>query len=149
MSASLSAVARHFLFVRETEGPNAGYFVSYFLRFTGNVEGQSWCASFVAKVNDIATKGRMTVTRTASTILMLGDLSTKGRIVTTPRVDDLYFFVRDDGTPHHVGIVTGVDPLTGIAGNTSKDGLSSNGDGVWEHPINVPRKHLVFARLPG
>ncbi len=147
MSASLSAVARHFLFVRETEGPNAGYWVSYFLRFTGNVEGQSWCASFVAKVNDIATKGRMTVTRTASTILMLGDLSTKGRIVTTPKVDDLVFSIHPNGVAHHVAIVSGLNPLRAIAGNTSIDGLSSNGDGVYEHEITATGK--VFARLPG
>ncbi len=149
MSASHSAVARHFHIVRETEGPNQGYFVDYFLRFTGNTEGESWCASFVSKVNDIATKGRMTVTRTASTIVMLADLRVKGRIVTNPQVDDLYFFVHDDGTAHHVGIVTGLAPLTGIAGNTSADGLSSNGDGVWEHQILVPPHNVVFARLPG
>lgn len=144
----MSAVARRFLFVRETEGPNAGYWVSWFLRFTGNVEGESWCASFVSRVNEIGTKGKMTVKKTASTIAMLHDLTVQGRIVTTPQADDLYFFVNDAGMPHHVGIVTGVNPLTGIAGNTSQDGLSSNGDGVWEHQILVLPKHVVYARLP-
>ncbi len=146
MSASMAAVARHFLFVRETEGPNAGFWVDYFLRFTGNVEGESWCASFVSKVNDIATKGQMTVTRTAGTTLMMENLRAKGRLVTTPQVDDLVFSVNPDGTAHHVAIVTGVNPLTAIAGNTSESGLSDNGTGVFEHPISAAGK--VFARLP-
>ena len=144
MAASHSVIARRFSFVRETEGLNAGTWVSFFLRFTGNTEGESWCASFVSMVNSIATKGRMTVARTASTIVILNDLRAKGRIVTTPAIDDLVFTVRADGTPHHVGIVTAVNPLTSIAGNTSSDGVSSNGDGVYEHAISPTNK--VFAR---
>lgn len=146
MSASLSAVARHFLFVRETEGPNHGYWVDFFLRFTGNVEGESWCASFVSRVNDIATKGKMTVLKTASTQAMLNDARQRGLVVSTPHVDDLVFSIRSDGTPHHVAIVTVVSPLTAIAGNTSEDGVSSDGTGVFEHFISLSSK--VFVRLP-
>lgn len=146
MAASLSAVARHFSFVRETEGPNHGYWVAYILGFTGNAEGDSWCASFVSLCDHIATKGAMRVARTASTITMLSRARFKGQVVSSPAVDDLVFSVRADGTPHHVGIVTNVSPLTSIAGNTSADGVSSNGDGVYEHEISAAGK--VFVRLP-
>ncbi len=146
MSASLSVVARRFSFVRETEGPNHGFWVSFFLRFTGNEEGQSWCASFVSRCDDIATKGKMRVLKTASTQAMLNDAKQRHLVVTDPQVDDLVFTVRADGTPHHVGIVTGTSPLTSIAGNTSEDGVSSDGTGVFEHPISATGK--VFVRLP-
>lgn len=148
MPASLSTIARRFDFVRETEGPNRGYWVSYFLRYTGNVEGESWCASFTSKVCDIAYKGKSPGLKSASTIAQLNYARQKGWVVQTPRVDDLFFFVRDDGTPHHTGIVTTLSPLTGIAGNTSETGTSSNGDGVYEHALDVQLRHLVFVRLP-
>ncbi len=146
MNASIGTVARRFLFVREV-GPNAGHWVDFFLRFTGNDEGESWCASFVSRCDDIATKGKMRVLKTASTLAMLNDAKQKGWIVTDPTVDDLAFSVHPDtGLPHHVAIVTGLDPLTAIAGNTSSDGTSSNGDGCYEHPISPDSK--VFVRLP-
>lgn len=145
MSASLSVIARRFSFVRETEGPNHGFWVSFFLRFTGNVEGESWCASFVSRCDDIATKGKMRVLKTASTQAMLNEARQRHLVVPTPAVDDLVFTVRPDGTPHHVGIVTGLDPLTSIAGNTSESGQSSDGNGVWEHEISPANK--VFVRL--
>jgi hypothetical protein len=37
-----------------------------------------------------------------------------------------------------------IAPLTGIAGNTSEDGKSSNGTGVFEHGINA----RVFIHYP-
>ncbi len=147
MSASMSVIAKRFLFVRETEGPNAGTWVAFFLHFTGNTEGESWCASFVSMVNHIATKGRMTVTKTASTIAMLSDARIKGWVVTDPQIDDLVFTVHPDtGLPHHVAIVSALTPLSAVAGNTSSDGTSSNGDGCYEHPISPDNK--VFVRLP-
>ncbi len=145
MPASHSAIARRFNFVRETEGPNRGYWVEFFLHFTDNTAGESWCAAFVSLVNHIATKGQMTVARTGSTITMLAHARAQQRVVAKPAVDDLVFSVRADGTPHHVGIVTSVTPLTAIAGNTSVDGTSSNGDGVYEHPISSDNK--VFVRV--
>jgi hypothetical protein len=146
VSASLTLIARRFNFVRETEGPNAGYWVDYFLRYTGNVEGESWCAAFTSKVTDIAYKGKSPLLRSGSTIAQLHDARTKGLVVTTPAVDDLYFFLRPDGTPHHTGIVTGLSPLTGIAGNTSSLGNSDNGTGVFEHAISAT--DTAFVRLP-
>lgn len=145
MPASLSAVARRFLFVRETEGPNKGYWVNLFQRFTGNNEGDSWCASFVSFVDDVCTKGHVRVKRTASTNDMLTQCKARKQIVKTPQVDDLVFTVHPFGFAHHVGIVTSINPLTSIAGNTSEDGTSDNGTGVYEHTISW--KNKVFARL--
>lgn len=148
MPASLSAVAKRFDFVRETEGPNRGYFVAYFLRYTNTEEGQPWCAAFLSKVLDIAYKGKSPLIKSASTVVLLSLARQKGWVVQTPQVDDLYFFIRDDGTAHHVGAISGVSPSRGIAGNTSSDGLSSNGDGVYDHELNVLPKSIVFVRLP-
>ncbi len=146
MPASLTAVARHFDFVRETEGPNRGYWVNYILRFTGTPEGSSWCAAFTSLVLDIAYKGKSPGLKSASTIAQLNYAKQKGWVVKTPQVDDVFFYVRDDGTPHHTGFVSGLTPLTGIAGNTSEDGASSNGTGVFEHAINPAI--CVFVRYP-
>jgi hypothetical protein len=146
-SASLSVVARHFAFVRETLGPNRGHWVAFFQRFCRGQEGESWCADFVSVVLDVAYMGKPPLAPTGSTKAMLSQATVKGYGVTVPRVDDLYFFVRADSTPHHVGIVTDTFPLSGIAGNTSEDGLSSDGVGVFEHAISSgPR--TVFVRLP-
>lgn len=146
MTASLAIVARRFLFVREADGPNAGHWVSFFQRFTGNPEGDAWCASFVCVVDDIATKGKRRLRRTASTREMLADLQRRNLIVSAPRVDDLVFSVDSTGIPHHVAIVTATNPLTTVAGNTSEDGTSSNGTGVFEHTVSAA--HKVYARLP-
>lgn len=47
----------------------------------------------------------------------------------------LYLYVNANDHAHHIGFVTSTNPLTGIAGNTSADGTSSNGDGLYEHAI--------------
>lgn len=145
MPASLSTIARRFLFVRETEGPNKGYWVNFIQRFTGNAEGDSWCASFVSLVDDIATKGSMRAVKTASANDMLTAAKAKKQIVPTPAVDDLVFTTHPFGYAHHVGIVTNTNPLMAIAGNTSEDGKSDNGTGVFEHPISTVNK--VYVRL--
>jgi hypothetical protein len=146
--ASLTAVARHFLFVRETEGPNRGAWVSFFQRFCHGIDGDSWCADVLCVVLDIAYKGRVPLPRSGSTQVLLAAARAKGYVRMTPDVNDLYFFVSDMGVAHHVGIVTGVNPLTGIAGNTSETGLSSNGTGMFEHAITAPASATVFVRLP-
>lgn len=142
--ASLSVIARRLNFIRE-HGANDGAWVNFVQRFTHNAAGDSWCASFVSLVVDIAYRGQSPLLRTASCALMLADAARKGYLVgDQPTVDDLYFFLDDKGHAHHVGIVSGLDPLAGIAGNTSADGKSSNGDGVYEHAITAK----VFVRLP-
>lgn len=58
----------------------------------------------------------------------------KGWLVDTPQKDDIFLYVNDANHAHHIGFVT--DPGEGIAGNTSADGKSSNGDRVAEHGIS-------------
>jgi hypothetical protein len=147
--ASPSVVARRFSFVRETDGPNDGTWVSLFQRFTGNRPGDSWCASFVSLVLDIVYRGHVPLRRSASCQSILDECTRKGFVAlagAVPQSDDLFFYVNAGGA-HHMGIVTDATPLgtVGIAGNTSSDGASSNGTGVFEHAL---APGTVFARLP-
>lgn len=145
MMASLSVVARRLAFIRETDGPNRGAWVSWLQRFCGGKDGDPWCADFVSFVEDVATHGHPLSKRTGSCPDKL--TSVKDRVVAQPQIDDIYFFIDATGFAHHVGIVTGTNPLTGIAGNTSEDGLSNNGTGVFEHALTVDPARIVFVRL--
>lgn len=145
---SLSVIARRFDFVRETKGANRGLWVSLFQRFTGNTGGDSWCCSFLCYCLDIVFEGKSPYTKSGACQDIYVQARRKGHLVTTPAVDDIFFYVNDDDHAHHIGVVTGVSPLAGIAGNTSEDGISSNGDGVHEHALNVAPKHIRFARVP-
>lgn len=149
MPASLSAVAKRLDFIRETEGPNRGYWVEFLQSFCDGVPGDSWCADFESFVEHVAYKGKNPTPRTGSTNAKLDFCLAKGWITKTPQVDDLYFYVHPTGRAHHIGIVSGVKgaAIWGIAGNTSSDGKSSNGDGVYEHAISVGPS-VVFVRLP-
>jgi hypothetical protein len=147
-TASLAVVARHLTFIRESDGPNMGAWVEWLQRFTGGRVGDPWCADFVSFVLDVAYHGKQGLPPSGSTQRLLDAAKTKGFVVFVPAVDDLYFFITETGKPHHVGIVTATDPLTGIAGNTSEDGLSSEGTGVFEHALHVAPSRIVFVRLP-
>lgn len=149
---SLIDFARRFLFVREAGGPNRGLWVSIFQHFTGNAPGDSWCASFVSFVLSVMFHGRAfnPYPVTASCEYLHMHAIEKGWIVETPQVGDLYFFLDATGHAHHVGFVTTVtSPVQGIAGNTSSDGHSSDGDGVHEHTAAPPEgSTLAFASYP-
>lgn len=146
--ASPTAVARRLTFIRETAGQNRGAWVNMLQRFCNGKDGDSWCAYFVSFVLDVACWGASPLRPTGSTRTMLADCRTKGLVTPKPVIDGLFFYVKPDGTPHHVGIVTDIRPdgtVIGIAGNTSEDGASSNGTGVFEHAISTTS--TVFARL--
>ncbi len=98
-------------------------------------------------MEDIAYKGKIVTPRTGSTDVKLQSCRQHGLIVTAPQLDDLFFFVNPRGQAHHIGIVSGLNPLIGISGNTSPDGLSSNGTGVFTHALSL-NASTVFARLP-
>ncbi len=142
-------LARQFLFVREAQtlGQNRGQRVEAIQRWSGGVPGDSWCAQFATMVLDIAYQGKSPILRTGS-CQEIYDLAKKNRWVrAVPSVGDLYLYVNEAGHAHHVGIASGVNPLVGIAGNTSRDGKSSNGDGVYEHEITKPiNGEIVFVR---
>lgn len=145
--ASITQVARRLNFIRETQGPNAGAWVNALQRFCHGKTGDSWCADFVSFVLDVAFYGNPPLQPTGSTRIMLAEATAKNLRSAKPVVDGLFFYVLPDGTPHHVGIVSDItsNDVLGIAGNTSEDGVSSNGTGVFEHAINV--RNCVFVRL--
>lgn len=157
MVGSLTTIARRFDFVRETQGANVGLWVNLFQRFTFNTDGDSWCCSFVCYCLDILFKGKSPLKKSGACQDIYRQAQAKGWIIplADAQLDDVYLFVNDNDHAHHIGVVTGVGvgttnagKLYGIAGNTSKDGLSSNGDGVYEHELNVKPEHIRIIRLP-
>lgn len=140
--------ARAFGFVREVGGPNLGLWVGIFQRFVGIDPGQSWCAAFVCFVLAIVYGGEhnLPIPCTGVCQTIYEHAVAKNMLVGTPQPGDLYLFVNDAGHAHHVGICT--DAPNGIAGNTSEDGTSSNGDGVHEHALRVAPANIKYVRLP-
>lgn len=145
--------ARNFRFVREVGSPNHGLWVGIFQRFVGIDDGQSWCAAFVCFVLAIIVGGRDLLPFTATGVCeeIHQWAVTHNKIVSLEQAlpGDLYLFVDDNGHAHHVGILTAPwnDGPDGIAGNTSRDGKSSNGDGVYEHTLNVSSEHIRVVRV--
>jgi hypothetical protein len=138
-------IARLFLHVRETT-QNQGQRVNSIQMFSGGKDalGQSWCAFFATMVLDLAYQGASPIPRQGG-VQDIRDLATKnGWTTDTPSVGDLFFYVDANDHGHHVGFVSQVDPLLGIAGNTDANGTSSNGDRVAEHAITATH----FATIP-
>lgn len=154
-------IARCWDHVREREGEqNAGLRVEGIQRFCGGTKGQSWCCYMAMVWLDLAFSGKSPVhgpggQRTGSCDEVYQQARKEGWLTETPHVGDLYLFVHP-GTEdaHHIGLVTdvgvkdGVPSFQGISGNTSEDGLSSNGNGVYERWMPIkPGKHF-FVRYP-
>lgn len=130
--------ARKYLYVREiANNPNHGQRVEAIQRWGGGKPGDSWCAYFATMVLDICYQGNSPIPRTGSCQEIYDLAKSQHMITTNPMPGDLFLYVDENDHAHHVGFVTTVYPrLNGIAGNTSKDGKSSNGDGVYEHEIS-------------
>jgi hypothetical protein len=136
-------IARLFLFVREA-GQNHGQRVEAIQRWCGGQPGESWCAYFATMVLDLAYGGEAPIRR-QGVVQEIRDLATEnGWITATPSMGDLFLYIDANDHAHHIGFVTGTEPLTGIAGNTDEHGTSSNGDRVAEHGITAK----VFIHLP-
>jgi len=136
-------VARLFLFVREA-GPNKGQRVEAIQKWCGGSPGQSWCCYWVTMVLDLAFGGQAPIPREGACQSVYTLAKSKGWVTHTPEIGDLFLYVNADDHAHHIGIVTGINPLIGIAGNTSEDGKSNNGDRVAERPVNAS----VFVHYP-
>lgn len=143
MEYNPSAIAKQLRYIREA-GQNHGLRVEAIQHFSAGQFGDSWCCEFATLVLDICFQGNSPVPRGGSCQAVYDLAKQKGWVTTTPQVDDLFLYVNDQDHAHHIGIVTGTNPLEGIAGNTSKDGTSSNGDGVYTHGINAH----VFVHYP-
>lgn len=137
------AVARQFDYVREA-GENSGLRVEAIQHWAGGSKGDSWCYEFVCMVFDICYKGNGPVPRFRSCNDFL-TLAIQNKWVTLmPIPGDIVLSIDPKtGKAHHVGIVTGLTPLTSIAGNTDETGSSSNGTGVFEHEISPANKVYV------
>lgn len=142
-SETVVFLARKFRHVREA-GPNKGLRVEAIQRWGGGHPGDSWCCWWATMVLDLAFEGASPLPRHGSCEAIKDLCAEKGWLTDEPGVGDLFFYVNDAGHAHHVGIVTGIDPLIGIAGNTSADGKSANGDRVAERPISAK----VFVAYP-
>jgi hypothetical protein len=139
-------VARLFLFVREVAGKqNFGQRVEGIQKWCGGKAGDSYCCYFATLVLDICFQGNSPIPREGSCQVVYELAQQKGWVTSTPSVGDLFLYVDANGHAHHIGIVTSVAPLDGIAGNTSEDGKSSNGTGVFEHDI-VARVFIHYPR---
>lgn len=151
MTVGLLTIARLFDDVREAqaEGQNRGLRVEAIQHWSGGSFGDSWCAEMWWLWHDRYFKGQCPVARFQAVETFYGIAQRNGWLVPDPQVGDTFVYVNSLGHAHHIGVVTGTDPLTGIAGNTSADGLSSNGDGVHEHALTVHPPLIQFARIPG
>lgn len=135
-------VARQFLFVREA-GPNTGQRVEAIQKWCGGSPGDSWCCEFATMVLDICFQGESPIPRGAVVQDVLDFAGDRGWLTYKPEPGDLFLYT-NNAHAHHIGFVTGVNPMVGIAGNTSEDGTSSNGTGVYEHAIRTP----LFIKYP-
>ncbi len=142
----LVATARKSLNVRET-GPNTdgGGFIDRSLAALGLPPGKSWCAAAICEwVRRTADESQVRVAfRRSAGALSLLKLN-PGLRVTDPRPGDVIVWDHGGGLGH-IAILTDVVKVSGevaalaaIAGNTSADGHSRNGDRVAEHPVTYP-----------
>lgn len=141
------AIARLFRHVREA-GANAGQRVQAIQAWCGGTVGQSWCCYFATMVLDLYFGGASPIPRLGACQDVYDLAKKNGWITAVPVPGDLLLYVDANDHAHHIGFVTGTAPLTGIAGNTSEDGKSSNGTGVFEHGISWDPKGVVFVRYP-
>lgn len=143
-------VARLFLHVRELPG-NKGARVEAIQKWSGGRPGDPWCAQWVWMICDLYYGGKAPLPRTGSCDEMLAICVTDGRMTDTPLPGDIYFRLADPTNAIHVGFVC--SPLrenrfVQLSGNTSEDGLSREGTGVFERDIPYVAGKIVFARLP-
>jgi hypothetical protein len=148
-------VFRLFKRVREVAGrQNEGQRVEAIQTWCGGKKGDSYCCYLATMVLDLffAYFDKDSPIPREGSCQAVYELAKKnGWVTTTPSVGDLFLYVDENGHAHHIGMVTNIpytrDPrgaLVGIAGNTSPDGKSSNGTGVFEHEISAK----VFIHYP-
>lgn len=145
MKYSPTDEARKFGFVREA-GQNRGLMVESIIHWSGGNPGDSWCAFFVLYILDICFGGKNLnpIKRSGAVQDIYNQAKENGWMTDNPVIDDLFIYVNDSGHAHHIGVVTVDGGTIGIAGNTSEDGTSSNGDRVAEHALTTNRSHIKF-----
>lgn len=147
-------IARKLGFIRETTGPNRGLWVEMLQRMCGGEPGFSWCAYFVCFVLAVVFGGytKSPIVKTGRCQDIYEQAKKKGWVTDKPSVGDLFLYVDANDHAHHVGIVTEMlrtrPPyiVDGIAGNTSEDGKSNNGTGVFEHAVSSTSVFIHYPR---
>ncbi len=141
-------IARQFLYVREAQtiGQNHGLRVEAIQHWAGGTFGDSWCVEFGWMVYDICYQGQCPFDRAQNSESFRQLAIAHGWVTTGPVPGDIVLSLTPEGTAHHFALLTVLDPFTTIAGNTSADGLSSNGDRMAEHPVS--RDHKLFVHIP-
>lgn len=155
--AALVATARKYQNVRESAGANTdgGGFIDQSLGELGLPPGNSWCAAAACKWirETVKALDQTTVTvkfHRSARALGLWELNPDLR-VKTGDLEPGDFVIWDHGHGlGHVALVTDtvrvngvLSGLVAIAGNTSADGVSRNGDRVAEHPVTFPNPQIV------
>lgn len=147
-------IARQYLFVREA-GQNKGNRVEAIQQWGGGDVGQSWCCYFVTMDLDICFQGNSPIPRLGRCQDVYDLAKKNGWLVEDPEPGDIFLYVDEFGHAHHIGFITkktrdkaGVLDTDGIAGNTSADGTSSNGDRVAEHAVSTNPKRVKYVRYP-
>lgn len=147
MKYSPTDIARQFLYVREA-GPNTGQKVEAIQKWCGGSAGQSWCCYLATMVLDICFQGNAPIPRLGACQDVYEMAKKNGWVTVVPVKDDLFVYVNDNDHAHHIGICTISGGTIGIAGNTSEDGTSSNGTGVFEHTLTTNKAHIKFIHYP-
>jgi hypothetical protein len=146
MKYSPTDIFRQFLFVREA-GQNKGQRVEAIQRWSGGVPGDSWCCHSATMVLDICFEGNAPIPRLGRCQDVYDLAKKNGWLTDSPVKDDLFLYVNDEDHAHHIGVITIDGGDSGIAGNTSADGTSSNGDRVAEHGISKG-PHVKYIHYP-
>lgn len=146
-------IFRLFLFVREIEGQqNTGQRVEAIQKWCGGQKGESYCCYLATMVLDLFYQGKSPIPRLGAcqdVYNMAREKKNGTRVLAdneTPKIGDLFLYVNTQDHAHHIGMVTKDGGGIGIAGNTSPDGTSSNGSGVFEHSISTDRKKVKYVR---
>jgi hypothetical protein len=142
---SLVDLARLFLYLREA-GQNHGLRVNGVQVWAGGKDGDSWCLELVWVILDLYTQGNVPFPRGLTCEGLRQLAVTKGWVIEHSEIGCLVLSINSAGIAHHVGICTQISPLMTIAGNTSENGLSDNGDRCAEHTISPTQK--IYVRLP-
>jgi hypothetical protein len=148
MKYSPTDIARQFLYVREAAQQNTGQKVEAIQKWCGGQKGESWCCYFATMVLDICFQGGSPIPRLGACQDVYDLAKKNGWLTDKPLKDDIYLYVDANDHAYHIGIVTVDGGTPGIAGNTSEDGTSSNGDRVAEHGISINHKVVKYVHYP-
>lgn len=146
MLYSPTDIARQFLFVREA-GANKGQRVEAIQHWSGGQPGDSYCCEFATMILDICFQGASPIPRLQAVQDVYNLAKANGWMTDTPVKDDIGIYINDQYHAHHIFIVTADGGSPGIAGNTSPDGTSSNGTGIFEHEISKG-PHVKYIHYP-